>query len=549
MDDSAIDRLVSDLIHGRISRRQFVGRAVALGVSASGIGVLLEACGQAATPSASASAAPAANQTITIGQSVDNYVASGLKSYIGAYPVNTNMYEQLTRLNPDYSVAPWLATSWEHTGTNTVRFHLRTDVKFSDGTPLTAADVKYTFDRQAQGGGGLPMLGASSTVVVDPATVEVTPTKTNYRLVEELVHPEYGILKTGTVFGQANSGSGPMMFSEYVKGDHITVVRNPLYWGAKPIASTITHRFLPDATSRVLALQGGQIDLAVDVARSAVGSLKSSSSVRVATAPVGQYQAIYINTRGTAPYDLGQDPVIRQAIENGFDRKGYITTVLAGLGEDVQTFLPPGILGQYASLVKGFQYDPTAAKNALQNAGWTPGSDGIRVKGGRTLRLTLVNGFPDSVTNQGAPEFVQASLKAIGIDLQIQTAPDSASYTAILAAGTGDLFLETGNQNDGNAAFLPTIIFYRGQTFGNYPKYFGPGGAVDDNITAALAATSDTQAAQDIAQAFHELLDNNKAYVQLAGLSRIYGLRSNIAGFKPHASNVNQNWATVYRTA
>ena len=119
MGESAIDALVTELIHGRITRRQFVGRAVALGVSASGVAVLLDACGAAATSATPTAVGIAANQTITIGQALDNYVATGFKSYIGAYPVNANIYEQLVRLNPDYSVSPWLAKSWEATGTNT----------------------------------------------------------------------------------------------------------------------------------------------------------------------------------------------------------------------------------------------------------------------------------------------------------------------------------------------------------------------------------------------------------------------------------------------
>ena len=548
MGESAIDALVTELIHGRLTRRQFVARAVALGISASGIAALLEACGAASSSPTPTALVPATNQTITIGQSVDNYVTTGLKAGIGAYPVNANIYEPLVRLNPDYSISPLLAKSWEQTAANTVRFHLRTDVKFQDGSPFTATDVKFTFDRLAASGGGLPALGASSTVIVDPATVDVTPTKTNLRLVEELVHPQNGMLRNGTNFGDPNSGTGPMTLVEYVKGDHITVTRNPMYWGPKATPTTITHKFIPDNTSRVLALQGGQIDLAVDVVRSAVAGLRTGSGTRVSVAPVGQYQAMYINLHGDAPYDLGQDATIRQAIQNGIDRKGYINTVLAGLGEPVQTFLPPSILGSFASQVKGFSYDPTAAKNALQNAGWTAGSDGIRAKSGRRLSLVLINGFPDSVSNQGAPEYVQAQLKAIGIELQIQTAPDTASYTSVLTKGAADLFLETGNQNDGNAAFLPSIIFYRGQTFGNYPKYFGPGGAADTDIAAALAATSDTDAARNIAMAMHEIVDNDKVLVQLAGLSRIYGLRSNIAGFTPHPSNVNQHWTTLYRT-
>src|SRR5712692_3234677 len=80
-------------------------------------------------------------------------------------PLNVNAYEPLVVLEPDYSMSPGLAQRWEQVGPNTFRFHLRPGVTFHDGSPFGAADVKYTFDRIASGGGGLVGLGTDSTVV------------------------------------------------------------------------------------------------------------------------------------------------------------------------------------------------------------------------------------------------------------------------------------------------------------------------------------------------------------------------------------------------
>lgn len=541
--------------HREITRREFIRKCAAIGIALPALPLVLEACGSTkgnlpvspgSTPSPGSTVRPASNQELTIGVPKDEYVASGLKSYVGMYPLNANIYEPLVRLDPDYSISPQLATAWKQVGANTVRFHLRPGVTFHDGSAFGATDVKYTFDRIASGGGGLVGLGPSSTVVVDNLTVDVTPMAPNLRLVEQVVHPEYSILKAGTVPGVKGPGTGPFRWVSYVPQSKVVVKANPTYWGDKAKASGLTFEFIPDATSRGLALAAGQLDVAAQLARPSVASLKTRQGVDIVSAPVGAYSAMYVNIHGKAPYTIGADPAVRLALQTGIDRHALIQSVFNGLADPGHTLLPAPLLGSSASLIKGFSYDPARAKASLDSAGWKVGSGGIRSRNGKSLRLVLINGFPDAAANAGVPEFVQASLHGIGIDVTIKSEPDSNSYSAVLGKGAGDLFLETGSQNDANPAFLPEVLFY-GKPPSQYSKLFDPGPSFDAAISAALAATSTAAVDRDVAQAIHQVEDVAMVFIELAGIFLIFGLRSDIHGLVPNPSDVNQSWASVYR--
>ena len=191
-EDSA--NVVLRYTEGSISRREFVRRATLLGLSMPAMVALIEACGT----SSAISEMPASNQDLRIGFVKDEYVTTGPGGAVGQYPLNAGVYEPLVRLNPDYTYSPLLAKSFEQTGNNTFRFHLRPGVMWHDGSPLTADDVKFTLDRQGQAGSGPTGLGPNSTKVVDDQTVDVALTQANNRFVESLVHPVYGILKKGS---------------------------------------------------------------------------------------------------------------------------------------------------------------------------------------------------------------------------------------------------------------------------------------------------------------------------------------------------------------
>ena len=524
------------------------------------LALVATACGgssnknETATQTTKAAAAANPNAELKVGVAADQYVTSGPDSNVGVYPNNTNVVETLILLAPDYTLKPLLAESWEFRPPNTWRFHIRKGVTFSDGQPLNAQAVKTgLFDRVAKRtGGGTIKAGPNSAVVVDDYTIDFTPTVNNLRVPEQIVHPQNGVYAPGADPASKPVGTGPFTFVEYRPKELITVQRNPNYWGpTKAGVAKMTFRFYPEDTARRLALQAGDIDLAFQIAGPDVKGLKSQG-LNVLTSPVGAYEAMYANIHGTGARDILSDVNVRKAVGMSIDRQQLISGVLEGQATPDQTVVPPGSLGPSASTIKGFTFDPNQAKTLLDQAGWKPGPDGIRAKGDKRLHLIMIAGFPTAAVHGPIPTFIQSQLKNVGIELEIQTTSDDASYTAALTDKRGDLYLEQGNQNDANVAFLPSLLFYTGPEGGggsSYQPIVAPGGKFDELLKPVFTEPDHAKLQQEVADAMHQLIDVDAAVIPLNGVFRIYGMKTSVQGFTPHASFLNVRWEGVTVTA
>ncbi len=481
---------------------------------------------------------------LIIGARADDYVIEPLKSKLGMYPLNAQICEPLVRITADYRIEPLLATRWEQQG-DTWRFFLRPDVVFSNGQPLTSEAVKYTFERLVKG--DLPgtyqhtYIGEDSVRVVDDLTVDITPKRPNIRLLEQLGHSSYSIIAPGTEPAAKPIGTGPFKLNEYRRGEWMKIERNERYWGQPPRLDRLTFRFLPDDTTRVLALEAGEVGMILDVPREQAGTLRAQASTRVIEAPVGRVASILLNAHGQAPYDLLTERNLRRALALAIDRRTLIERVWEGNGEMISTLGPPAMLGDYAQLAQGMPYDPKQAAELLAQAGWMPGADGVRQAQGRRLSLTLI-AWPEF--GSATLEFLQAQMAASGIELRIVKSPDMASYSAREEAGEFDLDLEAGNQNDANPMFLPALRFYSKST-GKSVRYFAPGARFDAIIEAGLEASETTEVQRRSAEAQHLLVDEEAIVIPLAGLKRIYAMREDVRGFNPHPSLLNQRWDTI----
>jgi peptide/nickel transport system substrate-binding protein len=238
---------------------------------------------------------------------------------------------------------------------------------------------------------------------------------------------------------------------------------------------------------------------------------------------------------------------VRKAVAMGIDRNKFVSGVLNGLATTDQTWVPAAVLGSSASLVKGIQYDLNGAKALLDTAGWRVGSDGIREKAGRKLKLSLVSGFPSAEALRPTPTYVQAELKNLGIDATIDERPDSASFQDLITKKQGDLFIEEGNQNDANAGFLPILLLYNGpgSSGGTYQGIMAPGPTFDTILGPALTEPDLPKLQNIVARAMDEAITNQAMMVPLAGVFRTYGLKSTVQGFIPHPSFLNVNWIPV----
>ena len=525
-----------------VGKRVFVAAALA---SLMAVGCSSTSSNDTVTP-----AAPAAKQELTVGVAQDQYTTDGPQASLASAAPNVGIYETLLYMDANFQIKPLLAERWEFRAPNTFRFFIRKGVKFQDGQPLTAQAVKTgVFDRAAAAGGLTLKAGPDSTVVVDDYTLDFTPKIPNLRVIEQIVHASYPVIAPNSDLGKKPVGTGPFRFVEYVPKERIVVERNPDYWGDRPTLDKLTFRFYPDSSARRLALEAGEIDVAFDVPRADVKSLKAKG-INVPTSPVGGYEVLFADLTGAKPYDLMADANLRKAVALGIDRKALITGVFDDLATPDQSMVPPASLGTHASLVKGYQYDPVQARKTLDDAGWKVGAGGIREKDGRQLKLVLVSGYPTAELLKPVPTFVQAQLKDIGIDVTIDERPDSASFRDKIRTKEGDLYLEQRSQNDADPSFLPAVFMSDISEGGAapYQAAFNPGPTFNSLLRSTLAEPSLDKVQTAVAQAMHNAVDEQATVIALAGVYPIYGLRSNVQGFVAHPTAQNVLWGSVRLT-
>jgi peptide/nickel transport system substrate-binding protein len=546
----------------RIMRREIDRRTLLRAAGAAGVSAAMLRPGMAPAQEAPAGSA-------RIGVSEDGY-RTDERANVGFYPLNTGIFESLVSLTPDYQIEPLLAESWEIRETGaaspeaspeadatpvaeggpTFVFTLRQGVTFHDGTPFTAEAVKYTMDRIAANGGGVMGIGEDSTVIVDDYTVEITPTYTNRRLIEQVGHPNNSILPPGLNPAESRIGTGPFREVEYVAGDHYTVAANPEYWGEDtPGVGEIIFRFYPDPTARLLALQAGDVDLITDVPRQSASQVEAAGATLM-TGPVGAYEAMYVNIHGAEPYDIGGDTAVREAVSIAIDRQQVIDSAWQGFAEPGTTMIPPAILGASASLVDAPELNVERAREVLEAAGWVAGDGDFRQKDGRELKLTIINGYGTAADHGSVPELLQAQLKEIGVNLEIVQTPDTATYEQRLQVGEGDLWLEAGSQNDGNPCFLPDLLFSSPIEGGEpestmYGRAFAPGEAFDTEIAHCREATEVEDVQEAAANAMNIVINEERVVVTLCGFYRIVGHTDAVSAFDLHASGVNQRWTSL----
>lgn len=528
--------------------RSIAGALIALGLIASGC----------ATGDGAAGDGDAAEQVMVIGAAEDTTEVKPppeANVAMGYGDANAPVFEPLVRMTPDFTIQPLLATSWEFRAPSTWRFQLREGVTFHNGAPFNAEAVAYTANELwANQDSNILGVGPNSAKVIDEYTVDITTEQPNYRLVEQLVHPSNAIVAPGTHAGPGTTpentptGTGPFEFVSYNQSTELVVQRFEGYWGRQPALDQIVFRFIPDDNSRVLALQAGEVDAIYNVPREQAAQVDQDPNLRVVRSGAGAYDALLINSRGQPPYDILRDRAVRQALAHAIDKQTIVRNVWKGNAEVMQTVIPAPVLGQYADLVKGYPYDPGRARALLEQAGWRPGPDGVRMKNGRPLELTMLVVGPE--LQRPMPELVKAQLKEVGINLEIVVPGDSNIYYERLAAGEGDLFAEVGNQNDANPIFLGAIFTgVQPGGFSDYGKYFGPHGEYDRRFAEAFSTADTEQVRRLAAEAMHIAVDEYVATVPIAGIYRIWGLSERVEGFVPHPSETNQTWQRVRLSA
>lgn len=376
-------------------RRQRSGtRSVAVLLAV--VGLMASACASAqvsssqGTPSSSASTGggggQAASATLTVGLPID---VSSLDPYntadeISGGTVGKLIFDRLIWVTFDSSgkpvYQPNLATSWTQVDPTHWKLELRPGVKFSDGSPFTASDVKFTFDRysnkNATTGNSWSIVDWYKSVQVDSPT-EVTietqypmpdfPARLAYSpaMVSQTAITKANQVNAAQLTGAALVGTGPFEIAQYIKGEKLTLKRNPNYWGTAPKLESIVFEPIGDDQARVAALQSGSVDMILDVPTTSVAALQQDSQVQVTDTPSTRYTYIWLNTL-KPPFN---NPLVRQAANYAIDWQAMSKQLFDGQDKPADSPLAPSNFGYCPQ--QPYTYDPTKAKQLLAQAGVT----------------------------------------------------------------------------------------------------------------------------------------------------------------------------------
>ncbi|MFO1246036.1 MAG: ABC transporter substrate-binding protein [Ramlibacter sp.] len=313
--------------------------------------------------------------------------------------VTGNVYEGLVGRNKDLSLAPGLATSWKQTSPTVWRFELRKGVQFHDGTPFTADDVLFTFERTQMDGSDMKSYTNDVKQVrkVNNFAIEIE-TKTPFPILPDVISLVYIMSKKWCETNQAirpvdrrkgienaasfrANGTGPFRLRERQPNVRTTFVRNGNYWGKIDgnVSEVIFTPIGNDAT-RVAALLSGEVDVMEPVPVQDIDRINAAPNARVVAGPelrtifLGMDQKrdelLFSNIKGKNPF---KDKRVRQAFYQAIDIEGIAKTVMRGAAKPTALMVGPGINGFNDAQNKRLPYDTEAAKKLLADAGYPNG--------------------------------------------------------------------------------------------------------------------------------------------------------------------------------
>jgi peptide/nickel transport system substrate-binding protein len=346
-----VNHHLDELAAGRLSRREFVRRGAALGVSSTFLATALAACGGANSPSSSASSSsttaagtPRRGGTLKLAAQTPTGAVNPITvADLGGSTMLAQTGEFLTFDNGmTRQLQPMLATSWSHNGDGTVwTFKLRHGVKFHNGKPMTADDVVYTFKQQTDSKNAAVALSTfqgvlkpEGVVKVDPYTVAFHLESANGNFPYIISSDNYNliIVPDGTDFSKWERtfvGTGPFKLHSYTSNQSAHFVANPDHWGGAPHLSATSFAFYAGQQPQIVALQSGQVDVVSQFAPQGAEALLKSSTYRILKVESASHRELSMRN-DIPPFN---DPRVRQAIALCLDRPGMVQALLVGDGQ------------------------------------------------------------------------------------------------------------------------------------------------------------------------------------------------------------------------
>ena len=381
-------------------------------------------------------------------------------------------------------------------------------------------------------------LGIDSVAVKNQQTITITTAEPQPTLPGLLTVPVTAIHDAAAVdaagegnFLQAGALTGPYVPTAYVQKEYLNSVANNDYWGgALPLAG-IDHIAIPDTSSRELALQAGDVDLAINISPEGAQAINAQPGLSTQTSGIGTNVVMWwVNfERGTLA-----DPLVRRAVTQAIDRESIASLVAPeGSGSFAELMLPEALLS--CPGVNALDYDPDQARELLSQAGYADtDGDGILDKDGQALEI-IIGGYPQRFQLPIIAEAAQAMLLDVGIKVDVHITESAAVREA-----NWDLFgwynnvIETGDPvlNVIKFAGLLANVNAGARNYGHYDN----SELVD--IVAPARTMSDLEGRKQIACEALALVTEESAYLPVAHPYMVYGVSERVTGFVPHPTTL-----------
>lgn len=479
-------------LHGRAARSTAVGGALVLAVSGC--------AGAGATAQPGAPATPTELRLAIGGEPDDGYDPT-----LGWGRYGSPLFQStlLTR-DADLGIVPDLASDWSVSDDGLVwTVDIRTDARFSDGEPVTAADVAYTFTTASRSGGLTDVTALAEAVAVDEDTVALrlsSPQSTFvHRLASLGIVPEHA---HGPDYARDPVGSGPFTLVQWDEGQQLIVERNEDYYGEQPAFERVVFQFTGEDAS-MAAASAGQVDMAAVPSQLATADIAGMDLVAVQSVDNRGIVFPYLPDDGRTTddgmpigNDVTSDRAVRRAINVAVDRAALVDGVLEGYGSPATG--PVDGLPWHEPAAAVEDADPERAEQLLEDAGWVDDDgDGVRERDGVPAAFTLL--YPaDDTLRQGLALAVVDMLAPIGIDVTA----DGASWEVIDQRLHADAVLFGWGSHDPTEMYNLYSSRQAGVEYWNPGHYANP--EVDAHLDAALAATDEQTAVQAWRAAQHD---------------------------------------------
>jgi peptide/nickel transport system substrate-binding protein len=556
---------------GALDRRAFLARAVALGLSLPMARSLLAQNGVSAAGGANGTSllsraqegTPVEGGQVIIGLSQEptlfNPVLSNLEVDRG---VQQAIFDSLWRIDENAAFIPNLATEIPTVDNGGVSedgmsytFHLRDDATWTDGTPLTAADVVFTHNQIMNPDIPSPIkLGhdkVSSIEATDDYTITLTLSEpfAPFLIVwsDTLIVPQH-ILEgedfLTTDFNAVNPvGSGAFTLVRRSAGESIELAKNPDWHGDGPYLDTVIIKYLQDTTILYTQFRTGEVDYTgiQGITADHYEEALTLQDREVHVGPTAFVEFIYPNFGNP----IFQDKAVREAMYYAMDKANIISQVYLNIHTPSETYLAETSWAINPDLPQ-HEYNPDRAREILEEAGWELGDDGVRVKDDLRLAFTNSTTAGNNVREQ-AQQYLQQTWGDVGIAMEINNMPPAVIWGEYYTMSQYDTVMVgeisgVGGDPDATARFASSQIPAKTGAGKNTMQYENP---EVDELLAQGAQETDQDARREIYFRIQEILRDDLAVLPIFHYNSPEGTKAGLMNYKPNAFVVN-NWWNLY---